>query len=110
METLATVGAWILSEGSSNAAMVVITPEQRVEPPPERHTWTVYEQESADHLFAAQVKPEETNLAQALLVTTIGMATLKGVVLDESREDEVAAEAEAKKRRLKMEHQHHGCC
>src|SRR5262245_21428523 len=107
MDSLAMVGAWVLSEGSNNSAMVVLSQEQLVQPPPERHTWTVYEQDSADRLFAAQVKPDESSLAQALLVTTLGMATLKGVVLDEEKEDE---EEKAKEKRLKMDHQCGGCC
>lgn len=108
MDTLATVGAWILSEGANNTAIVMLSPEQQVEPPPERHTWTVYEQKAADRLFEAQVKPDESHLAQALLVTTVGLATLKGVVLDEGKKED--EEEEAKKKKLKVDHQCGGCC
>ena len=107
MDTLANVGAWILSEGANNTAIYYLSPEQQVEPPPERHTWTVYEQQSVDHLFATEARQDEASLSQALLVTTVGMAALKGVVLDESKDEEDEA---TKKQKLKIQHKCGGCC
>jgi hypothetical protein len=109
MDGLAMIGSWVLSGGTDNTAIVALTPDQRVEPPPERHTWTVYEQKTVDHLFAADAKQEESSVVQALMVTTLGLATLKGIVLDED-EEEKKKEEEAEKKRLLMEHKCGGCC
>ena len=110
MDGLAMVGSWVLSGGANNTAIIALTPDQRVEPPPERHTWTVYEQNTADNLFAADAKQNESSVVQALMVTTVGLATLKGIVLDEEDEEKKKEEEEAEKKRLLMEHKCGGCC
>ena len=108
MDGLAMIGSWALSEGANNAAIVALSPEQRLEPPPERHTWTVYEQHTVDHLFATDAKQDDTSLVQALMVSTVGLATLKGIVLEEEKETE--EDDDEKQRHLRVEHKCGGCC
>jgi hypothetical protein len=86
MDALAALGSLVVTDGNNAAALAasqVQAPAQQSEPPS-----IAQERQAVDAVFTRMPPSSSESLPQTLLVATAGACALKGVVLDEKKEEE----------------------